>query len=267
MEIRREAGDGTFVALAGGSGIVKSFLLPFAALLGAAAPAGPGTDRPRVAIIDSGVARTAELAPLVSAEYDMASNPGRPEFHPRYDHGTMVATILARAANRQVEIVSFRIDDPAGCPAGANPPCQPDAAPIVAAIRRAIALRVDAINISLALDGNPAIAAAIREAGALGIPVILAAGNQGRDHPSNLGAARAGYPSAVLVGAVDAQGAVWSGTNRPDAKPVGYNYAWQRGVRVPTVTADGREVTVTGTSFAAPFETANRLTRRTMAAN
>ncbi|WP_448663354.1 S8 family peptidase [Sphingomonas sp. CJ20] len=246
---------------------MKSYLLPLSALLCAAAPGEPVAPLPRVAIIDSGVAKTAELAPLVIAEYDMASQPGRPAFQPRYDHGTMVATILARAANRQVQIVSLRIDDPAGCPAGANPPCQPSAAPLVAAIRRATELGVDAINISLALDSDPAITAAIQDAAARGIPVILAAGNQGLDHPSNLAPARAAYPSAVLVGAIDGEGKVWSGTNRPDAKPEGYNYAWQRGVRVPTATAEGREVTATGTSFAAPIETAHLLARRTTAAN
>lgn len=246
---------------------MKSLLLPLAALLCAAAPApDPEPELPRVAIIDSGIARTAELAPLLIGEADLASDPGRAEYAPRYDHGTMVATILARAANRQVQIVSLRIDDPAGCPADASPPCQPSAAPIVAAIRRAIAMRVDAINISLTLDRDPAITAAIRDAGAAGIPVVLAAGNQGLDHPTNLAPARAAYPSAVLVGAIDAEGKVWKGTNRPDAEPVGYTYAWQRGVHVPTVTADGRDVTVTGTSFATPFETAQLLARRTTAA-
>src|SRR5207237_10383924 len=110
--------------------------------------------------------KPAELAGPVSAQYDMASDPGRAEFQPRYDHGTMVATILARAAHGQVDIISLRIDDPAGCPAGANPPCQPSAAPIAKAIRRATDLGVDAINISLALDQDPSITAAIADAAA-----------------------------------------------------------------------------------------------------
>lgn len=229
------------------------------------APVAISIERPRVAIIDSGVAKTSELAPLVSAEYDMASDPGRPQFQPRYDHGTMVATILARAAHRQVDIISLRIDDPAGCPQGANPPCQPSAAPVVRAIRRATELGVDAINISLALDKDPAITAAIADAAAKGIRVVLAAGNNGYDHPGNLAPARAAYPNAVLVGAIDAQGQPWSGTNRPDATPEGYNYAWQLGVKVPTAAIDGRAVTGTGTSFAAPLETARFLSSRTIA--
>lgn len=222
--------------------------------------------RPRVAIIDSGVAKTSELAALVSAEYDMASDPGRTEFQPRYDHGTMVATILARAAHGQVDIISLRIDDPAGCPVGANPPCQPAAAPVARAIRRATELGVDAINISLALDRDPSITAAIAEAAAKGIRVVLAAGNNGYDHPGNLGPARAAFPNAVLVGAIDSDGKPWSGTNRPDATPEGYNYAWQLGVKVPTAAIDGRAVTGTGTSFAAPLETARFLASRTTAA-
>lgn len=229
-------------------------------------PIAVSIPRPRVAIIDSGIARTAELAPLVSAEYDMASAPGRPEFQPRYDHGTMVATILARAANRQVDIISLRIDDPAGCPPGANPPCQPSAAPVAHAIRRATELGVDVINLSLALDRDPSITAAIVDAAAKGIRVVMAAGNNGYDHPGNLAPARAAYPNAVLVGAIDAEGLPWSGTNRPDASPEGYNYAWQLGVKVPTAAIDGRAVTGTGTSFAAPLETARFLASRTTAA-
>ncbi|MCD2322454.1 S8/S53 family peptidase [Sphingomonas sp. IC-56] len=232
------------------------------AFSGITAPASEQAPRPRVAIIDSGVAKTTELAPLVVAEYDMASVPAREAFQPRYDHGTMVATILARAAARHVEIVSLRIDDPAGCPAGANPPCQPSGEPVARAIRHAADLGVDAINISLALGNDPSITAAVRYAGGKGIPVILAAGNQGLERPANLAMARAAYPSAVLVGAIDGDGSPWSGTNRPEPSPVGYNYVWHFGVNVPTSAADGRAVTATGTSFAAPIETARLLSAR-----
>lgn len=218
-------------------------------------------DAPLVAIIDSGIAATEELRGKLVAEIDLAGA-DRPAFHPRYDHGTMVATILARAAEGDVAIVSLRIDDPAGCRPGANPPCQPSAAPIVAAIRKAIALKVDAINISLALADDPAITAAVHDAASAGILVVLAAGNNGLAHPGNLAMARQGYPNAVLVGALDASGKPWTGTNRPDPETRGYLYVWQRGVDVPTTLADGRAVTGTGTSFAAPIETAHRIARR-----
>lgn len=219
--------------------------------------------RPVVAVIDSGVARTAELGARVVAEYDMAASPARVAFRPAYDHGTMVATILARAAAAPVDIVSLRVDDPAGCPPGAQAPCVRSVHTVAAAIRQATRLRVDAINLSLKLADHPAITDAVRDAARQGITVVMAAGNDGADHPNNERLARAAYPNGVLVGAVDAAGAVWTGSNRPDAAtPAGYNYSWQLGVAVPTALADGRQVTGTGTSFAAPIETARRISLR-----
>lgn len=229
-------------------------------LLALAIQPGSALARPLVAIIDSGIARTDELRSSLIAEYDPASIDPRPAFQPRYDHGTMVATILVRAATQPVGIISFRIDDPAGCPPRAHPPCQPDAAPVVRAIRQAIRLKVDVINLSLSLADSPSITAAVREAARSGIRVVIAAGNEGRNRPGNLAMARAGYPNTVLVGATDANGRPWSGTNRPGTdKPRGFAYVWQRGVRVPTRLADGSAVFGTGTSFAAPVESARLL--------
>jgi len=212
---------------------------------------------PLVAIIDSGVAATAELKPLLIEEVDVASATQRAAFHPRYDHGTMVATILARTAGHNVRIISYRIDDPAGCPSGASPPCQPSGEPIVRAIRLATKAGVDAINLSLSLKEDPAITQAVHEATAHGVIVVMAAGNDGLDHPVNVRMARAGYPRAVLVGALDENGRAWAGGNAPGDHSAGaYNFAWQRGVAVPTNAADGSPVLGTGTSFATPIETA-----------
>lgn len=227
----------------------------------AAAPqAPPELKRPLVAIIDSGIAKTPELRDVLVAEYDFGATPARPAFHPRYDHGTMVATILEREAKEPVDIVSFRIDDLQGCPQNANPPCQHDVKPIAEAIRKATELGVSAINISLNLKDDPRIVNAVRDAAARGIKVVMAAGNDGLDHPGNLGMARAGYPNTVLVGALDANGQPWKGTNRPQADATGYRYAWQLGVDVPTIMPNGSEAIATGTSFAAPIETAKLLT-------
>jgi hypothetical protein len=215
--------------------------------------------RPLVAVIDSGVARTRELAPWLVAEYDVGSDVGRTPFKPRYDHGTMVATILLREARQPVDIVSIRIDDPAGCPADLQPPCQLEPSRVAKAIRKATALGVDAINLSLKLEDDRSIVDAVRDAAARHILVVLAAGNDGLDHPGNLPAARAGYPNTILVGALDAAGRPWSGTNRPEQPTDGYLYTWQRGVGVPTVAANGERIWGTGTSFAAPAETGRRL--------
>jgi subtilisin family serine protease len=228
--------------------------------LGLVAPACAGASMPTVAIIDSGVAPVGELSRLLLAEYDLGSHKPRPAFRPSFDHGTMVATILARALDDQVKILSLRIDDPHGCPEGRNPPCQPSPQPMAAAIRLATAHKVDAINISLALADDPAITAAIAAAAAKGIKVVMAAGNEGYDHPNNLNMAMAGYPNTVLVGALDAAGKPWAQSNRPGPDAgLKYSYAWQLGVGVPTRLADGRAAKAIGTSFAAPLETARLL--------
>jgi subtilisin family serine protease len=233
-----------------------SFLI--ALLLLSPPPAQAGTRF--VAIIDSGVAATSHLRPLLVAEYDFGGPAARPPFRPRYDHGTMVATILSNEMREQVRIVSMRIDDPAGCPPHKDPPCQPVARRLAAAIRMAIALRVDAINISLALADDDEIVAAIGEAARQGIIVVMAAGNDGLSHPGNLRMARVGYPKAVLVGALDATGKPWPMSNRPGADTVrDYSYVWRLGVGIPTSLADGRLAQGTGTSFAAPIETARQL--------
>lgn len=229
---------------------MRVLLLALSFLVGAGAQA-----RPLVAVVDSGVARTPQLANVLVGEYDMAGS--RAAFQPRYDHGTMVATILNREAEGSVDIVSLRIDDPAGCPADRAPPCQPSSRPVAAAIDKAVELGVTAINLSLRLADDPAITEAVRRASAKGIIVVMAAGNNGRNHPDNLAMARAGFPRAVLVGATDGKGNPWAGTNRPDADD--YLYVWRRGVDVPTISAAGLEVTGTGTSFAAPIETARRV--------
>ena len=172
----------------------------------AAAPEAPPVPKPPlVAIIDSGIARTPELQKFLVAEYDLGATPARPAFQPRYDHGTMVATIMEREAKEPIDIVSFRIDDLQGCPQDANPPCQHDVKPIAEAIRKATEMGVSAINISLNLKDDPRIVDAVRDAAARGIKVVMAAGNDGLDHPGNLGMARAGYPNTVLVGALEAE--------------------------------------------------------------
>lgn len=229
---------------------MRVLFLVLSLLTGAGAQA-----RPLVAVIDSGVARTPQLERVLVGEYDMAGS--RAAFNPRYDHGTMVASILNREAEGAVDIVSIRIDDPAGCPVDRAPPCQPSSRPISAAIDKAVALGVTAINLSLRLADDPAITDAVRRASSKGIIVVMAAGNNGRNHPDNLAMARAGFPRAVLVGATDRSGNPWVGTNRPDADD--YLYVWRRGVDVPTVSAAGLAVTGTGTSFAAPIETARRV--------
>jgi hypothetical protein len=148
--------------LALGAGVLV--LSPVQSIGAAAAALKARPAHPVVAIIDSGIARTPEIGQALVAEYDMAVKPGRPAFQPRYDHGTMVATILLREATQPIDIVSFRIDDLAGCPEGSHPPCQRDVGPIVDAIRKATDLGVSVINISLKLKEDPRVVDAVHDA-------------------------------------------------------------------------------------------------------
>lgn len=217
----------------------------------------PQADRPLIAVVDSGVARTSELAAVLVGEHDFASVPTRAAFSPAHDHGTLVATVLHRAAGGAVDIVSLRIDDPAGCPNEVNPPCQSDPLTTALAINAAVELDADVINLSLAMPDDPAIVAAVRRASAAGIKVVLAAGNDGAERPGNMKAAIAGYPNAVLVGALDWTGEPWAGSNRPGpAAGTRYSYVWRPGVAVSSVLANGTPARASGTSIAAPIETA-----------
>jgi hypothetical protein len=88
----------------------------------------------------------------------------------------------------------------------------------------------------------------------------MAAGNQGQERPANLAAAIAGHPATVLVGALDAFGEPWENSNKPDAASgADYNFVWRPGVEVWTAGADGAPVQASGTSLAAPMETASIL--------
>src|SRR5437660_131480 len=55
---------------------------------------------PRIAVIDSGIARTPELGPLLEAEYDLATVPARPSFAPRATTAAItpaISTLRAQA--------------------------------------------------------------------------------------------------------------------------------------------------------------------------
>ena len=240
---------------------VSLFLVASATLSTSAAIA-----RPLVAVIDSGIAVTAELRPHLVGEVDAAARPARAMLVPRFDHGTKVATILSRAAGGQADILSIRVDAPVGCPAGVNPPCQSNRDVIAWAIYAAVARRADVINISMALMDAPVISRAISFAAWHGTQVVIASGNDGRLVPNNVSHARAGYPNAVLVGALESDGSMWRKSNRPaTSTPAGYSFTWRWGASVPTALMDGTPTVASGTSLAAPIEAGIRARRRAAA--
>lgn len=220
-----------------------------------AKPIGPAHPI-KIAVIDSGIAKTPLLAPLVVAEYDMAGVfENRPAFQPAHDHGTEVATVIAREARAPIQIYSLRIDTPGEC-TDRSSGCSFLDTNMIAAIDKAVDLGVDVINLSTGGSPTPEMQAAIRRASAHGIKIAIAAGNQ-RGEPPYKALARAGGKNVWLVGAMDGNDRPASFSARPrDPDTADYQFAWRLGLRVKTQNMEGKWVSVSGTSLATPILTA-----------
>jgi subtilisin family serine protease len=114
----------------------------------------------------------------------------------------------------------------------------------IAGIQWAVAHSANVINLSMTTaSDNPQLSAAIEQAIAAGVPVVVAAGNGGQP----VGYPGMSSPNAIVVGSVD---------------PSGQRYSWSNygpwvtlqvpGV-FPTTNELGRRVTATGTSASAGF--------------
>jgi subtilisin family serine protease len=111
-----------------------------------------------------------------------------------------------------------------------------------------LAQRPEVINVSVAGPDNAVLHEAIRRVTARGVSVVAAAGNLGPDGPPQYPAA---YPEAIAVTAVDHLGQVYVRANRGD-----YIDVAAPGVHIWSAGADGRGRFLDGTSFAAPFVSA-----------
>lgn len=203
-----------------------------------------------IAMIDSGVGQTRTLRDVVVAEYDMAGT--RKAYSTRNEHGTGVATVIAMNARVPVQITSMRADIEGKCARARE--CLLDAKAVQAAIRKAIALKVDVINISLNIHYDLQTSILLNNAANAGIMIVMAAGNE-RGVPAGLRFAEQIRTRMWLVGAQDQQGqpAEFS------ARPVGTcscQFVWRSGVEIQTQNHKGQPETMTGTSFAAPLYTA-----------
>jgi subtilisin family serine protease len=210
----------------------------------------------KIAVIDSGIAKTALLAPLLVAEYDMATVfRERPAFQPAHDHGTGVATVIASAVNVPIQIYSLRIDTPGKC-AKRDRACSFLDTNMVSAVHKAVELGVDVINLSVGGYPTSRMKAAIAEASARGIKVVIAAGNKPGEPPlGELG--RAGGSNVWLVGAADERAYPCAFSAAPrDPEKLDYQFVWRLGIKVKTQDMRGRWVKVSGTSFSTPFVTA-----------
>ena len=237
---------------------IYSRLIAFAILAiavpASAAPAAP--DGPvRVAVIDGGVARTATLRDLVEAEFDMAGD--RAPFSTKTSHGTAVATVIAQHAHRQVRIVSLRVDIDDRC---GNDHCEFAIKAVQQAVKKAVELKVDVINMSLDTPFDLQLSIMLRNAVNAGIRVVMAAGNEKRE-PRALRYAQMLGDGFTLVGAKDQQGRPADFSARPKAD-CGCRFEWRTGVAVATQDRRGQSTTMDGTSFAAPLFAAEIVDRR-----
>ncbi|MGC9530197.1 MAG: S8 family serine peptidase [Candidatus Bipolaricaulaceae bacterium] len=166
---------------------------------------------------------------------------------PIHEHGTFVAGLVAAALDANsgaggvapgVRIMDLRFLDRRGLF------YRSDWGRLVAAIDYAVAQGADVINLSIYAKLTPpaAVHAAIRRAAARGILVVGIAGNDG---------GKVGYfgryPEVLTVAAVDRNARVAGFSNRgPEVDLAG------PGVEVLSYEPGGRQVTGSGTSFAAP---------------
>ncbi len=199
----------------------------------------------RIGLIDTGVARHASLADAritrrSFVDADAATNVA---------HGTAIASILVGdlpgtaplAPGAQLFSGNVFVQDASGL--------RGDATAIIEALDWMAAEGVGVVNLSLIGPSNLLLEAAVAAAARRGLVLVAAAGNDGA---SSAPAYPAAYPSVIAVAAVDRRGRPYGRGNRG-----AYIYVSAPGVDVWGADARGGEAFWTGTSFAAPFVTAN----------
>ena len=195
-------------------------------------PHRPATPRGVLGVIDTGAD-----ANVFSAEGVVLSTKsfGTGAYTPR-DHGTIVASLAADLGMR------VHVADVFGAASDGSLVAPVDA--ILGAMDWMIASRIAVINISIEGPQNDILARIVHAAALKGHVIVAAAGNGG---PLATPAFPAAYDGAVAVTAIDSTGHAYRRANRGD-----YVDFAAAGVDLPVEVGD-TQVTVTGTSFAAPI--------------
>jgi subtilisin family serine protease len=196
-------------------------------------PAGPV----RVAIIDTGVDRTASLARVLAPVDRLSAVPGT-DVDDADGHGTELAELLHLHAP-DAQLVSVRAFAPGP---------QTSDAWLADAVRLAVENRAGVVLLAVSgAEPLPMTEQAIRDAGQADVLVVVAAGNQGLD------LARApSYPASydidtvIAVSAADRSGQALASSNRG-----GPTFVNAPGLAVETCSRDGAVTTMQGTSPAA----------------
>ena len=203
----------------------------------------------RVGMIDSAVmARHTALRDSSIVARDFVTNEGQRPLN----HGTAVASLIARSAGSGTEILSASVFFQTGNYApGATTES------LVAALEWLAAERVDAVNMSLAGPGNGVLEAAVEAALEDGPPIVAAVGNNG---PSGEPLYPAAYADVIGVTAVDRDRKVFLYANRGEH----VDYA-ALGVHVKVADSEGTWRVESGTSMASPHVSV--VVARTMSAD
>lgn len=209
-------------------------LLALVALISVVA-AFPAHGQPKpvvVAVVDSGVTPSKQLAKRVLPGWDFVDNDAKPA--DLNGHGTEIANIVASTCPKCL-IEPVRVLGGSGM----------GTAPLaIEGIQWAVAHGTTVINLSMTTPSdNPDLSAAIEQAVEAGVPVVVAAGNSG----ASVGYPGMSTPDAIVVGSVN---------------PAGQRYNWSNygpwvtlqvaGV-FKTTNELGKQVTATGTSASAGY--------------
>jgi subtilisin family serine protease len=207
-----------------------------AAPVSGALPAG-NEDRLRIGVIDSAVqAEHRSLAGVDIRSADFVTH----DAERLQTHGTAIASLIVRSADRPVQIVSagvfFQVP---GYAPGAS------AESLVTALDWLATEKVDVINMSLSGPGNDLLDAAVAAVQAHGLVVVAAVGNAGPSSPPLYPAA---YEGVIGVTAVDRKNRVFRVANRGDYVDFA---ALGVDVKVADCTTGGYRIE-SGTSMASP---------------
>ena len=185
-----------------------------------------------VAVVDTGVTPTKQLAPRLLPGWDFIDNDATP--NDQNGHGSEIASIIAAQCGT-CRILPVRVIGGAGIGTA-------DLA--TQGVQWASAHGAQVINLSMTTPSeNAELAGAIEDAVHAGITVVVAAGNSGEP----IGYPGASAPDAITVGSVDTAGQFYSWSNYGP---------WVNAVApgvLPARTTDGKLVSAVGTSASAGY--------------
>lgn len=200
-----------------------------------------------VAVIDSGIDvehpmfKGALLPGRDFVDNDLDPSEAGTDLDAAFGHGTAVAGLLRQVAP-EAKLLPLRVLDPSG---------SGEASSVASAIRFAVNQGARIIHLSIAASvSNEGVRAALQFAVSRGVLVVAACGNDGSDRPESPANALDGKNPlgrlGVSVSAVNADGAYpsWSTRGGEVLAP---------GVALQSAYPEGRTVSASGSSFAAPL--------------